>query len=45
MNLRDRQRGFAAALAMGAVPEGIDARGMAVYANNYRAQLFRWEGW
>lgn len=39
MNLRERQRAFANALARGAVPEGIDTRGMAVYANNYRAQL------
>jgi hypothetical protein len=39
MNLKERQRAFSVALAMGAIPEGVDARGMAVYANNYRAQL------
>ncbi|NID16084.1 DNA-binding domain-containing protein [Luteibacter yeojuensis] len=39
MNLRERQRVFAVSLATGAVPLGVDARGMAVYANNYRAQL------
>lgn len=39
MNIRERQRAFAAALTTGAIPEGIDARGMAIYANNYRAQL------
>jgi putative DNA-binding protein len=39
MSLRDRQRAFAVALAAGAIPEGIDAKGMAVYANNYRGQL------
>lgn len=39
MNLRERQRAFAAALAAGGVPAGVEPRGMAVYANNYRAQL------
>jgi len=39
MNLTERQRAFAIALASGGVPEGVDHRGMAVYANNYRAQL------
>lgn len=39
MNLRDRQQGFVLALAAGTVPDDVDARGMAVYANNYRSQL------
>lgn len=39
MNLRDRQRAFASALFAGTVPEGIDPRGMSVYAANYRCQL------
>ncbi|MDF3980478.1 DNA-binding domain-containing protein [Luteibacter sp. PPL201] len=39
MNLRDRQRAFAAALVGGFVPAGVDPRGMAVYAHNYRSQL------
>ena len=34
MNLRDRQRAFAAALAGGLVPAEVDPRGMAVYAEN-----------
>lgn len=39
MSLREHQRKFAAALFAGTVPDGTDARGMAVYANNYRGQL------
>lgn len=39
MNLRDWQKAFVAALARGLVPSDTDPRGMAVYANNYRAQL------
>ncbi|HXP01243.1 MAG TPA: DNA-binding domain-containing protein [Luteibacter sp.] len=39
MNLRDHQQAFVAALSSGGLPDGVDARGMAVYANNYRSQL------
>lgn len=39
MNLRERQKAFAAALAAGLVPAEVDPRGMAVYANNYHGQL------
>jgi hypothetical protein len=39
MNLRDLQTRFASTLRGGPAVEGLDGRGMAVYTNQYRAQL------